>query len=62
LFTVKELREAKGLKQEDMAKIIGVSAPNYCKKEKGDIKFSLNEAKIIANEFGKQIEEISFDS
>lgn len=58
---LKELREGAGLKQEEMAVIIGTSLPNYCKKENGEIKVSLIEAKTIADYYKKSIEDIFFN-
>lgn len=58
---VKELRESKGIKQEEMAKITEMSTANYSKKENGVVKWALSEAKIIADFFDKSIEEIFFD-
>lgn len=58
---LRDLREEKGLKQEDMAAVINTSLPNYCKKENGEIKVSLIEAKIIADYFKKSIEDIFFN-
>ena len=60
MSTVKELRESAGLKQEYMADLLKISPANYCKKENGTIKYSLPEAKIIADHFGKTIEEVFF--
>lgn len=57
---VKELREAENIEQRDMAKVIGVSPASYSKKENGIIRFSLNEAKNIADFFHKSIEEIFY--
>ncbi len=58
---VKELRENAGLKQDFMAEMLGISSANYCKKENGAIKYSLPEAKKIADYFGRSIEEIFFN-
>lgn len=58
--TVRVFRESKGLKQEDFAAIIHTSKVNYSKKEKGSVKFSLNEARAISNNFGESIEQIFF--
>ena len=58
---VKELRESKEIKQEEMAKITEMSTANYSKKENGVVKWALSEAKIIADFFDKSIEEIFFD-
>lgn len=57
---LREIREEKGLLQEDMAKLLGISLCNYSKKESGIIKVSIIEAKLIADFFGKTIEEIFF--
>lgn len=57
---VKELREEMGLKQEIIAELLDISPANYCKKENGTIKYSLLEAKKIADYFNKTIEEIFF--
>lgn len=57
---VRELRENTGLKQEFMADLLNISPANYCKKENGTIKYSLPEAKKIADYFGKTIEEVFF--
>jgi putative transcriptional regulator len=57
---LRELREEKGKTQEEMARILDISEPNYCKKESGQVKVSLLEAKKIADYFGQTIEEIFF--
>lgn len=58
--SVKTFRESLGMKQEEFAKIIGVSAVNYSKKENGLVKFSLNEARQISKHFHRPIEAIFF--
>jgi DNA-binding XRE family transcriptional regulator len=41
----------------DMSKLIGLKTPSaYYKKENGDVPFSLEEAKIIAEKFNKPLE------
>lgn len=57
---VKEFRENRGLRQDDMAAILEVSPATYCKKENGAIKFSLPEAKKLADFFNTTIEAIFF--
>ena len=57
---LRNLREESNLNQEFMAKFLNISSANYCKKESGSIKFSLQEAKKIADFFNKTIEEIFF--
>ncbi len=59
---LKEIRLELGLKQLDMANVLGVSLPNYCKKENCQIKISLSEAKKIADYIHKPIEEIFFNN
>lgn len=59
---VKELREAAGKKQEEIALLLDISPANYCKKENGTIKFSLPEAKKLADFFHTTIEAIFFTS
>lgn len=55
---LKLIRESMGLTQKEMADIINVSKGTYCKKENGQIRFSLGEAFLIANHFGETIESI----
>lgn len=58
---LRDLRQKHRLTDNDMAKLIGLKThAAYCKKELGYIPFSLKEAKIIADYFGKKIEEIFF--
>ncbi len=55
---IKSYRESLGMKQDEFAAIIGVSKVNYCKKENGKVKFSLNEAYAFSNHFKEPIEAI----
>ena len=55
---IKKFREDLGLTQDEFAAIIHVSKVDYCKKENGKVKFSLNEAKMISKHFGLPIETI----
>lgn len=55
---VKEFRENQNMRQEDFASILSMSKVNYCKKENGKVKFSLNEAYLLSNHFGVPIETI----
>lgn len=59
---LRELREQSGLKQDELAVIIGVSPPNYCKKESGEIRVSLIEAKKISDFYKMPIEDIFFNT
>lgn len=58
MTAIKNFRESQGMRQEDFAAIINVSKVNYCKKENGKVKFSLNEAFLIAKHFDRPIESI----
>lgn len=57
---IKELRQEKGLMQEELARLLNISLPNYSKKENGIIKFSIVEARTLAVFFGLTIEELFF--
>lgn len=59
---LKDLREEKGIKQEELAKLLRVSPASYSKKEAGQVKFSLYEAKEISNYFKLSIDEIFFNN
>lgn len=57
---LKGLRAQNNLTQEDMAILIDTTIQTYNRKELGKRDFTLNEAKIIADYFGKSIDEIFF--
>ncbi len=57
-LAIRQFRESLNMSQEQFAVIIGVSKVNYCKKEKGQVKFSLNEAYKLSNHFKQPIETI----
>ena len=59
---LKEFREKAGKRQNEIAAIINVSLPNYCKKENGDIRVSLLEAKVLSEYFNASIDDIFFDN
>ncbi|MCT4543520.1 MAG: helix-turn-helix domain-containing protein [Vallitalea sp.] len=52
---LKYLRELTGSKQEEFAKIIGVTAGQYCKKENGIQPWSLSECKIISDHINNKL-------
>lgn len=58
---LKTIRENQNIKQDEMAKYLGVSPSTYFKKESGYSRFSLIEAKKIADYFKMTIEEIFFE-
>ena len=55
---VEEMRKQLGEKQEDLAKIVGVSRQTIISIEKGKYNPSIMLAFKIANHFGKRIEEV----
>ena len=57
---VREIRLQKEITQESLAKILNISMCNYCKKELNQSRFSLEQAKTIADFFGMTIEDIFF--
>lgn len=58
---LRKLRKAHKYTQEYMAEHLNITAPTYTKKELGHLRFSLVEAKAIADLFGKTIEDIFFE-
>lgn len=59
---LQELRNEKGISAIKMAEIIGLSTETgYYKKEQGNIRFSLQEAKQISDYLGYPIEKIFFE-
>lgn len=60
---LKEIREKKGITQENMAAILGYNHKSgYGKLENGDRKISVEQAKLIADFFKMSIEDIFFDN
>ena len=57
---VEQLRKARGLNQEDFAKMLRVSRQTISSIETGKYNPSLDLAFAIADFFGKRIEEIFF--
>ena len=60
MSTVKQMRIERGIPQSVLAKVIGSSLGNYCKKENGQTRFSLDEAKALADFFGVAIETLFY--
>ena len=57
---LKEYREAKGLKQADLAELVGVRRETIVNLEKGKYNPSLKLAMDIAKEFHTTVEELFF--
>ncbi|MEY7998652.1 helix-turn-helix transcriptional regulator [Clostridium sp. Mt-5] len=59
---LKRLRTNKKVTLLQMSKLLGYNSPNaYSRKEKGERKFTLDEAKKISTFFNLPIEEIFFN-
>ena len=56
--SLKELREEAGLLQKDVAEKLGISLPNYSKKENGLVKVSIVEAKSLSKILKKDLSQI----
>ncbi len=56
--SIRTFRRSLGMTQKEFAAIINVSEASYCKREAGQLKFSLNDAYKFSNHFHKPIEEI----
>lgn len=52
------LKEKNNLTNTEMANLLGITAVQYRKKEKGEVQFKLNEMVKIAEYFGKTMDEI----
>lgn len=48
---LRKIRTERGIRLKECADVIGVQEACYCKKELGDLKFSLEEAKALAEFF-----------
>ncbi|KAF5070522.1 hypothetical protein DSECCO2_221120 [anaerobic digester metagenome] len=60
---VRELRQKYGYTQDYMAERMGLRSKNaYSLKERGERKFSLDEANVISLIFKMPIEQIFFDN
>lgn len=58
--TLKAYRMLKGVKQEDIARILEITLTTYSKKETGKAQFSLYEAKKISDYLNVSIEQLFF--
>ena len=58
---VQVARMMNGLKQCDVAEVLGVSRQMYNKKENGNSSFSLEQALIVAKLFGTTTEELFYE-
>jgi transcriptional regulator with XRE-family HTH domain len=59
---LRELRTNNGYTLQQMSNLLGYSSPNaYARKEKGERRFTIEEAMKISKLFKKPIEEIFFE-
>lgn len=59
---LRAIRNSKGISAKEMAELLGLKTEAaYYKKENGSIKFSINEAKVIADKLEMNIEDIFFN-
>ncbi|MDD4358854.1 MAG: DUF4065 domain-containing protein [Candidatus Pacebacteria bacterium] len=56
--TIKEFRLKKGLKQEEVAKIIGISRASYISFEQGKTELSFSQVAKLSNIFGISLDEV----
>lgn len=59
-MSIKYYRTKHKISSEAIAKIIGIQKITYYKKERGEIKFTLDEARKIALHFNEKIENIFY--
>ncbi len=60
---LKKIRNEHGETCEMMATVIGLKTKSaYCKKENGNIPFSLEEAQLISRHYNLPIEDIFFEN
>ncbi len=60
---LKEIRNKNNVTCEYLSTLLGLKTRGaYQKKESGSVPFTLNEAKIIADYFGKNINDIFFEN
>jgi len=58
---LKQIRTEKNIMSKEMAELLGLKKALYSKKENGQVKFSLEESKKIADYFNMKIEDIFFE-
>lgn len=56
MLRLKDLREDKDLKQEDVAKLLSISQTNYSKYELGKINIPVNSLIVLANFYNTSID------
>ena len=59
---VRDRRIQEGISGMSMARAMGINVPTYYKKEAGQIKWSLDESKWLADFFATTIDALFFDN
>ncbi|MCC0647985.1 helix-turn-helix domain-containing protein [Clostridioides sp. ZZV15-6598] len=57
-YILKSLRVRQGLRQRDLAKILGMNPNTYSSKENGDRRFTVSEAMKISDFFNTDVKDI----
>jgi len=58
VLRLKDLREDKDLKQEDIANLLNISQTNYSKYELGKVNIPINSLKVLASFFNTSVDYI----
>ncbi|MFR2787289.1 MAG: helix-turn-helix domain-containing protein [Clostridia bacterium] len=58
MLRLKDLREDKDLKQEDIANLLNISQTNYSKYELGKVNIPINSLKLLASFFNTSVDYI----
>ena len=58
MLRLKDLREDKDLKQEDIANLLNISQTNYSKYELGKVNIPINSLKVLASFFNTSVDYI----
>lgn len=60
MATLKFYRKKLGFSQQDIASLLNIDQSSYCRKEKGDAPFTVEEAKKLSEVFKKTVEDLFF--
>jgi DNA-binding XRE family transcriptional regulator len=59
--SIKQYRLKNGITQQELVDILGIKQGTYSKKENGLVRFSLEEAKTIADHYNTSVDAIFFE-
>ena len=57
---LRQMRKARKITGEEMAKKLGIQKAGYSKKERGSVAFTLQDAKKVSDVLGMSIDDIFF--